>query len=342
MAIPPQTLRSPARSPVRSLASLLIGSLCSIGGLPAAPAHAAEPVTYLLPAAPNQPAFAPWLIARQLGYYTDAGYDIHFATAKGGTEVAQQIAIGQAAVGGAIGDTPIFMRNYGVHVKTIATLGGGSLTVIVAGQDRGIHALQDLRGKRVAVLSRTDSSYHVLLGALASAGLSPHDVTIDTAAPKVIVRRVINGSSDACACIPDWEVQIMHAQPAAVSLPTAGAFPSMAQAILASDRSITGQPAMLKAIVAATLHGMRFIMDDQRKAADVFVQAVPARKGQEDLIAGILRAYVDHAYSGQAIAGETDPKRLEGLQRFYLSQHLVRNEVPVNELYTNEFIPPEE
>jgi hypothetical protein len=165
----------------------------------------------------------------------------------------QQIAIGPGVGRRRDGDTPIFMRNYGVHVKTIATLGGGSLTVIVAGQDRGIHALQ--------------------------AGIGPVD------------HRAARHAEG-------------HRRP--------------------------------------TLHGMRYIMDDPRKAADVFVQAVPARKGQEDMIAGVLKAYVDHAYSGQAVTGETDPKRLEGLQRFYLSQHLVRNEVPVDELYTNEFIPPEE
>ena len=33
------------------------------------PARAGEAVTYLLPAAPDQVAFAPWLVARQLGYY---------------------------------------------------------------------------------------------------------------------------------------------------------------------------------------------------------------------------------------------------------------------------------
>jgi len=30
-----------------------------------------EPITYLLPTSPNLPAFAPWMIARQLGYYED-------------------------------------------------------------------------------------------------------------------------------------------------------------------------------------------------------------------------------------------------------------------------------
>ncbi len=321
----------------RRLLSALIMTATAI--LASASARAGEPVTYLLPASPDQPAFAPWLIARQLGFYAGEGYDVRFAAGRGGTDVAQQLAIGRVPVGGAIGDTPIIMRNYGVHVRVIATLGGGSLTVIVAGADRGIHTLQDLRGKRVVVLSQADSTYHVLLGALAAAGLGQHDVVIETASPKDIVRRVVAGSDDACACVPDWEVQILRAQPGAVSIPTDSDFPSMAQAILATDRMIATKPEMLRAVVTATLRGMRFIMADPRKAADVYVQAVPRYKGQEDLMARILQAYVDRAYRGQAIPGATDAGRLEALQRFYLQQKIVRREVPVGELYTNEFVP---
>jgi len=303
------------------------------------PARAGEAVTYLLPAAPDQVAFAPWLVARQLGYYATAGFDVSFAAGRGGIDVAQQIAIGKVPVGGALGDTPIIMRNYGVRVMVIATLGGGSLTSIVAGADRGIHALADLRGKRVLVLSTTDSTYHVLLGVLAAAGLEQRDVTIETARPKDIVRRIVGGSADACACVPEWEVEIRRAQPGAVVIPTDSVFPSMAQAILASERMIAMKPDMLRAIVAATLRGMRFIIDDPRRAAEVFVQAVPRYKGQEAQVAAILQAYIERAYRGQAVAGETDPARLAALQRFYLGQRLVRREVPVDELFTNQFVP---
>ena len=54
----------------------------------AAPAVAAEKITYLLPAPPSLPAFAPWVLAKHLGYYTEAGYDVDFVVARGGVDVA--------------------------------------------------------------------------------------------------------------------------------------------------------------------------------------------------------------------------------------------------------------
>ncbi|MGH8483228.1 MAG: ABC transporter substrate-binding protein, partial [Pseudomonas sp.] len=69
----------------------------------------AEPtkVTYLLPAPPNSPAFAPWIIAKEKGYYSARDLDLTFIAAKGGVDVAKQIGAGNAMLGGAIGDTPI-------------------------------------------------------------------------------------------------------------------------------------------------------------------------------------------------------------------------------------------
>ena len=132
---------------------------------------------------------------------------------------------------------------------------------------------------------------------------------------------------------------IHRAQPGAVVIPTDSVFPSMVHAIRASERMIAMKPDMLRAIVPAMLRGMRFIIDEPRRAAEVFVQAVPRYKGQEAQVAAILQAYIDRVYHGQAVAGETDPARLAALQRFYLQQRLVRREVPVDELFANQFVP---
>ena len=47
-------------------------------------------VTYLLPAPPNLPAFAPWIIAQQKGYYAAQNLNMKFIAAKGGVDVANR------------------------------------------------------------------------------------------------------------------------------------------------------------------------------------------------------------------------------------------------------------
>jgi len=315
--------------------------LCVIAAVCAAlppQAKAREAVTYLLPAGATQPAFAPWILAKQLGYYADAGYDVSFQTAGGGVDVARQIDAGTVDIGGGLGDTPVIVRGQGVKVKAIAVLGGGSLTVIVAGAGRGIQTMRDLRGKHLMVLSFADTTYHVLLGALAGAGLRKNDLDIEAATPETIVRRVASGAADACACVPDWQVEISNAQPGSTIIPTDD-IPDMAQAILASDRAIAAKPDMLRALVGATLRGMRFITADPAKAADAYVQAVPRWEGKQALLTQVFHAYIDLAYRGQPVPGRIDVARLDALQAFYLQHGFIKKAVPVADLYANTFVP---
>ena len=165
--------------------------------LSAGSASALEKVNYLVPAPSFLPAFAPWMLAKHLGYYKDAGYDVTFVRAKGGVDVAKQVGAGNAPVGGGLGDTPIIVRANGVPVRSAALLGGGALMVLVARADRNIKSPKDLKGKTVSVLSYQDTTYYALLGTLASAGLTKDDVKILAVGPRNVPGFVIAGKADA-------------------------------------------------------------------------------------------------------------------------------------------------
>ena len=302
------------------------------------PAIAAEKITYLLPAPPSLPAFAPWVLAKHLGYYSEAGYDVDFVVARGGVDVAKQIGVGNAPIGGAIGDTPIIVRGNGVPVKAVGLMGGGALTVVVGRKDRGIEKLEDLRGKKISVLAFQDTTYYALLGALASKGITKNDVNAQAVGPAAVASLVVAGTVDACACTPDWEINVKEGVKDTVSLPTKDYFQSMSQAILASDKMIAERPDMVRGIVKATLKGMQFVMNDPIKAALVYVEASPAFKGKEELMKQILANYTERTYKGQATLGAMDPHRLADLQRFYKQQGFIEAELPVEQLYSNDFI----
>src|SRR6202047_906010 len=177
---------------VRTVGAAPCAALCV--SLPSGPASAAEKITYLLPAPPSLPAFAPWVLAKHLGYYSQAGYDLEFVVARGGVDVAKQIGVGNAPIGGAIGDTPIIVRGNGVPVKAVGLMGGGALTVVVGRKDRGIEKLAGLRGKKISVLAFQDTTYYALLGALASKNITKNDVNAQAVGPAAVASLVVAGT----------------------------------------------------------------------------------------------------------------------------------------------------
>jgi NitT/TauT family transport system substrate-binding protein len=309
-------------------------AFCASLGVVAAP----EEVTYLLPAPASLPAFAPWMIAQQQGYYADEDIKVNFVSGKGGVDVAKQVGAGNALIGGAIGDTPIIVRANGVPVKVVAMLGAGSLTQLAVHDGGPIKTVKDMKGRVLTVMAYADTTYYALLGSLKLAGLGKNDVQAQAAGPAGVWQLFAAGKSEGMAAVPEWVVGAKDAGAKVRILGGAEAFPSMAQAILASDDAIKNKPELVKRLVRATLRGMQDIVQDPKAATAVYVKAVPSFAGKEAQIERILSMYRDRVYGQQKTLGEMDAKRLEAVQRFYVAEGIVAKPTPLDDLYTNQFV----
>lgn len=324
--------------PRRTIGRLAVATamLC-VAGLSTG-AHAAEKVTYLLPAPAFLPAFGPWMLAKARGYYAEEGLEVEFKAAKGGVDVAKQVGAGNAVIGGAIGDTPIIVRANGIPVKAVAVLGGRSLMQLAVHADRNVKTPADLKGMTITTMSYQDTTYYALLGMLAANGLSKNDVKAQAAGPAGTWKLFIADKADAMAAVPDWIGIAMGAGKKLTIIPADDHFKSMAQAILASDETIKGNPALIGKLVRATLKGMRDIMSDPDGAAKDYVAAVPQHKSKEKAMAGVFKLYNTYVYPGQVKLGAMDKDRLAGLQQFYLDNGFIRKATALDDLYTNQFV----
>ena len=322
--------------PLRAMAKLAIG----IVGLAmaCAPARSAETITYLFPAPPILPAFAPIQLAKGKGYFAQAGLDVDYAVARGGVDVAKQVGAGNAPVGGIVADAPIIVRQNGVPIKMVAVFGGRGFMQLVVRADSGIEKPADLKGKTLSVMSYQDTTFYALLGLLASAGLTQDDVNIQAAGPTGVWEFVATGKSAGMAGVPDWIPPVEAAGVKVRIIQTEQFFPHMAQAIGASDQIIKEKPELVRKVVQSALHGMKDVMDNPEQAAADFVKFVPEWQGKEGQVKTALKYYADLVYPGQTVLGAVDPERLAKLQDFYLAKGIITKKSPLDELYTNEFV----
>jgi NitT/TauT family transport system substrate-binding protein len=303
-----------------------------------APARSAETITYLFPAPPILPAFAPIQLAKGKGYFAQAGLDVNYAVARGGVDVAKQVGAGNAPVGGIVADAPIIVRQNGVPIKMVAVFGGRGFMQLVVRADSGIEKPADLKGKTLSVMSYQDTTFYALLGLLASAGLTQDDVNIQAAGPTGVWEFVATGKSAGMAGVPDWIPPVEAAGVKVRIIQTEQFFPHMAQAIGASDQIIKEKPELVRKVVQSALHGMKDVMDNPEQAAADFVKFVPEWQGKEGQVKTALKYYADLVYPGQTVLGAVDPERLAKLQDFYLAKGIITKKSPLDELYTNEFV----
>lgn len=323
-----------------SLARRLSMALISAGALwmPLASHAQLQEITYLLPAPGTLPAFGPWMLAQAKGYYEQEGLKVNFVAARGGVDVAKQIGAGNAVIGGAIGDTPIIARAQGIPVKAVAVLGAGSLMQLVSHKEEKIESPRELKGRTVTVIAYTDTTYYALLGMLSKVGLTKNDVNIQAAGPAGVWQQFAAKKASAMAAVPDWTVSSLEAGAQVDILPADIYFKSMAQAILASDETIAKNPQLIQKLVRATLKGMKDIMANPKAATVVYVKHVTAHKGKEASIEKAFEMYNKYVYAAQKVPGTMDEARLGELQKFYVGNGVVPKEVPLKDLYTNQFV----
>ena len=307
-------------------------------GLSLPNAAAQEKVTYLFPAPPILPAFAPLQLAKGKGYFKDEGLDVDFQVARGGVEVAKQVGAGNAQIGGIVGDGPIMVRGNGVPVKIVAMFGGKGFMQTVVRDDSGITKPADLKGKTITVLSYQDTTFYALLGLLASVGLTQNDVNIQAAGPTGVWESVATGKSVGMAGVPDWIALVETTGTKIKVIPTDQFFPHLAQGIAVSDKMIKDNPQMIEKFVRAAMRGMKDVMDNPDKAAEDFVKFVPEWKGKEGVVKSALNYYKNLVYVDQKKLGEVNADRLSKLQDFYLEKGVIQKKTPVDDLYTNQFI----
>lgn len=321
----------------KTLLGLATAATLALSGLAAA---AQTPLTYLFPAPDFLPAFAPFQLALGKGYYAEAGLDVTFRIGQGGADVATQVAVGNADLGGGMGDTALIVRANGLAIRGVALLGGQGITHIAWRQDRGINGIADLRGRPIGVIGFQDTTFYNLLAVLSTEGIGRSDADIQALGPGGIIQNMIGGSIDAMSGVPEWIVAIEDAGVPLTVTPARDYFPSQAQAIIASDAFIAAHPDAVRGFVQATLHAIHDIIADPHQAAADYVTYVPRHAENVDQIERIMRMYVASVYAqdGDRPIGAFDPAQLQTADDFYVANELVTAAVPVADAYTNDFV----
>lgn len=320
-----------------SFLGLSLAAALAVSGVSAS---AQTALTYLFPAPDFLPAFAPFQLALGKGYYADAGLDVTFRIGQGGADVATQVAVGNADLGGGMGDTAMIVRANGLPIRGVALLGGQGITQLAWRNDSGITGTADFGGHPIGVIGFQDTTYYNLLAVMASEGMTRSDADIQALGPGGIIQNMIAGSIHAMSGVPEWIVAIQDAGVELTTVPARSVFPAQAQAIIASDSYIAEHPEAVRGFVQATLHAINDIIADPHQAALDYVGYVDRHAENVEQIERIMRMYVETVYAqdGDRPIGAFDEEQLLQVQAFYVEDEIVNEAVPIADVYTNDFV----
>ena len=256
-------------------------------------------------------------VAKEKGYFKDAGFDVTINPGSGTVDVLKLVAGGQADYG--IGDftaTVITLGKQKLPVTTVGMVHQRSLAAIVALEGGSIKTPQDLPGKRIG--DQPGSTNTVMFPLYAKAvGIPPKDTKFVPSPPPGLPALLASGRVDG---IGQFVVGVPLVEKAdskkrkAVVLPYGEKLPDLyGNAIITRTDMAKDHPDQVKKFTAALLKGLQDTIDDPAGAAAILKKYVPNTDLQvatEEL--KLMKPYVKPEGFDGAL-GEVNPTRVQSI-----------------------------
>jgi NitT/TauT family transport system substrate-binding protein len=325
-----------------TLLMVLLVVLGLAGCVTAAPSQAAPPRQHLIPVTVamgyfRSVQFAPFFVAQARGYYRQAGLDPHFQFTIEPTAL-RLLSDGKVDFVNSGGDEVLAAGAQGLHVRYVMTQYSRFPAALFFLKSSRIQHVSDLIGKRVGIPGFYGASY-IGLRALLQAAHVPYSRVHVEAINFTQVTSVETHKVDAAMGYAMNEPVELRSQGYKVGEFDVYHWANLAGAgIATSDAMIAHHPAVVRAFIAATLHGLRDTLHNYRQALAISARAVPELRANLALQARILKRALHFWQPAGVPLGAMDPHVWALTARVLYEFHQIPHPVTPTNFYTNQFI----
>ena len=296
---------------------------------------APEKITLAMGFIPNV-QFAPFYVAEDKSYFAEENLAISFDYGME-TDLLKLVGAGELQFAVASGDQVILARAQGLPVVYVLNWYRKFPVCVVSLQEKGIKGAKDLIGKTVGIPATEGASYIGWRALLHAEGIDEAQVNLQVIG-YTQVASLTEGRVDAAVCYALNEpVQLRQAGYSIDVMYVADYANLVSNGLITNEQTIAQQPDLVRGLVRAFLRGLRDTLDHPDEAFEVCRRFVPEiDEGNEALQKAVLVESTAF-WQGEAL-GRSDPAAWEESQRLMRQIGLLDAEVPVEKLFTNEFV----
>lgn len=290
--------------------------------------------------------YAPFFVARELGYWKSEGVDVEFQFSKGSSHTLQLLASRKAHVGQSNEIQLMLARNKGLPLKVVMTTQrkfGSRLAVL---ENSSITKIEQLKGKNIGVADLSAAQVPFVKAMLATGGLDPEkDASILAVGWGAQALAAL--LKDKVAAVAFWPEQFIAWEVAHQKFRyfPADFFPNDVPGynLVAHEDFIERREDTLVSVLHGVAKGYLFSMTNPRAAVEIYYKANPTKKpvGENsseitrkniELLAGHLKTctIVDRKIKKW---GANYKPGWEAVRDFYLRQGTLKEKRNVEEYY---------
>lgn len=221
----------------------------------------------------NNPEFAGMYVAKDMGFYRDAGLDVNLKEFQDTTDVNQEVSSGKADYGVSTPLEIILARDQGQKTKAIAAIYQTSAYAIASPKTSNIKTPSDFKGKVLGNSGDNNQAKVTYAALIANAGLDPSQTTVKPVDLDLL--KVFNEKqADTYDLYRTDQVYLLQQAniPYNQIFPEEYGFDIYGDVLSTSDARIAQNPAQVRAFTKATLKGWQYAIDHQAEALAILAK----------------------------------------------------------------------
>lgn len=334
----------------------LLGGVAALLGAAAMPseprAQTLERVRFLTSIKNMDESYAPAIVAKHVGFFREEGLEVEFLPVGGSNEVALQIGAGNGDIGAASpGQAIVGMQpQINLAVRYFYDMLYSSIWLVSVPVDSSIKALADLRGKKLGVTAMGTAGTTFGSAYVKAAGLDPAtDVTFisiggGAQAMTAVRQGMVDGLMFWDTAVAKFEANGLRLRNLSLPAEVSG-LPDVS--LLAQPETLQKRPRMVTGMGRALAKGYDFCIANPEAAVRIVWKSYPesrpanipsdqALNGAVNGMMARLRIWNDPRTNDQhGLFLETSWKNLV---TFLQTEKMLSQPVPLERVYTNEFI----
>ena len=263
----------------------------------------------------NQGQFVGYYVAKEKGFYRDAGFDVDIREFDFGMDVTRDVLSGKADFG--VGRSSLVLEKMkGRDIYLLSTIFQHSPLMLLSLKRNDLKTVADLKGKRIMVADNM-----VGMAALTSMLLS-NRVTPDSYIKQdqtFNIEDLINGKTDAVAAYVSNEPFQMQKRGIeyAVFKPADYGIDFYSDLLYTSKRLHHANPKMVYQFNKASLRGWRYAFNHIDEAVDIILEKYNTQNRAQDALKFEIATLKKLAYSENTPLGNIDGGKIEEIARTY-------------------------
>jgi NitT/TauT family transport system substrate-binding protein len=298
-------------------------------------ANAADTVSVRLSFTPFA-AHIPIYVAKEKGYYSQAGLDVQILAGRGSSFAAMTVGSGKEEFGISDAAAVVTTRAQGVPIVALANLQQDNGVALFATESSRIAAPAQLKDRNVGVF--TGSTTTIFLQALLKKnGLTMDDIKPVTVRSGTDLPLVLSGKIDAEVTVYNnelvaWriehpELKLRHWTMSSLGFDTPG------YAIVTSEDLLKQKPQLVKAFKDATIKGIDYSVSNPSEAVGMLTKAVPELKVEIETAKWQATIPVTRSpFTEQNGLGALDKQKWEALNDLLKTYSVINAKVSLDDL----------